>query len=65
MNKIAKMKEITGKARKAAAVLAMMSTEKKNKVLLAMSEGLDRAREDIKKANRQDLDNGSESRFLR
>ncbi|MFC1548412.1 glutamate-5-semialdehyde dehydrogenase [Candidatus Omnitrophota bacterium] len=51
------MKEITGKARKAAAVLAMMSTEKKNKVLLAMSEGLDRAREDIKKANRQDLDN--------
>lgn len=56
-----KMRQITTKAREAALELAVTPTEKKDKVLLAMSRGIDAAREDIKKANLQDIANAEKS----
>jgi glutamate-5-semialdehyde dehydrogenase len=57
MNSIDKMNEITRRARRAAYKMAVMTTEEKNKVLIAMASELDKAREDIKKANREDVSN--------
>jgi len=49
------MKDITDRAKKAAAGLRVMSADEKNRVLLAMADGLDRARESIAEANGIDL----------
>lgn len=49
------MKNITDRAKKAAAGLSVMSADEKNRVLLAMADGLDRARESISEANGIDL----------
>ena len=54
------MKDITSKAKRGAASLAVMKTKDKNKVLLAMAESLDSARAGIKKANAIDLKNAEE-----
>ncbi len=54
------MKDITSKAKRGAASLAVMKTKDKNKVLLAMAESLDRSRAGIKKANAIDLKNAEE-----
>lgn len=55
MDSIGVMKEITDRAKKASALLRVMSTEEKNKALLAMAKGLDRARDSIKTANAIDV----------
>lgn len=52
------MKEITDKARNAARKLSVMTTDEKNKVLLAMAEALDSSRSSIKAANEEDLSAG-------
>jgi len=49
------MKDITDRAKKAAAGLRVMSADEKNRVLLAMADGLDGARESIAEANGIDL----------
>ncbi len=49
------MKKITTKAREAARKLGILSTEKKDKILRAMADGIDSAREEIKKANEEDI----------
>ncbi|MFQ5951976.1 MAG: glutamate-5-semialdehyde dehydrogenase [Candidatus Omnitrophota bacterium] len=49
------MKEITDKAREAASRLALLSTERKNKALLSMAEGIDASRGKIKEANEKDI----------
>jgi glutamate-5-semialdehyde dehydrogenase len=49
------MNEITARARRAAAKLAVMPVKKKNKILLSMAKSLDGAREDIKGANSVDV----------
>ena len=50
------MKDITTRAGKAAVSLNVLSEERKNEALIAMAGALDVAREDIKKANKIDLD---------
>ncbi|MFH1665939.1 MAG: glutamate-5-semialdehyde dehydrogenase [Candidatus Omnitrophota bacterium] len=49
------MKKITDRAKKAAAVLSCMTTEDKDRVLLAMAEGLGKFSGRIKEANNRDL----------
>lgn len=60
MNSREVMKQITDKAGKAAAYLAVLSTEDKNKALLAMAESIDSSRKDIKKANGLDTKSAEE-----
>lgn len=55
MNSIDNMREITVRARRAACKMAVMATDEKNNVLIAMADELDKAREDIKKANSEDV----------
>lgn len=50
------MKDITGRARKAAVSLNVIPEKKKNEALLAMADALDKHRDAIKKANRIDID---------
>ncbi|RKY42982.1 MAG: glutamate-5-semialdehyde dehydrogenase [Candidatus Makaraimicrobium thalassicum] len=57
MDSSAVIREITGRAREAAAVLSVMPSDKKNGILLAMAEGLDRARGSIEAANELDVAN--------
>lgn len=47
--------EITSTARKAASVLATLSTGEKDKALLSMAESIDASRDKIKKANEADI----------
>ena len=61
MNAKTMMKDITERAGKAAAELAVMPAEDKNKVLLAMAEGIERARDGIKKANKADIERAEKS----
>ncbi|MDP8298944.1 MAG: glutamate-5-semialdehyde dehydrogenase [Candidatus Tantalella remota] len=62
------MNEITARSKRSAERLAVISTDDKNKALIAMAEGLDQAREQIKKANEKDLDvareNGRNKAFI-
>ncbi len=55
MDSAAVMKDITDRAKKAAVVLNVMSSDEKNRALLAMAEALDAARSAIKEANAVDL----------
>jgi glutamate-5-semialdehyde dehydrogenase len=68
MDNKAIMREITSKARKAASVLATLSTGEKNKALLSMAESIDASREKIKKANEADIakakEKGKEAAFI-
>ncbi|MGD2278610.1 MAG: glutamate-5-semialdehyde dehydrogenase [Candidatus Omnitrophota bacterium] len=68
MNSKEKMKEITLRARKAATELAVLSTDAKNKALLAMADGLNASRAVIKEANAQDIqaakEKGRSSAFI-
>ena len=57
MGSVEKMKEITERARSSAIELAVMSTEDKDRALVAMAKGLAASKEEIIKANRMDLDN--------
>ena len=61
MDNAAKMKNITDKARKAASKLAVMSTDAKNRVLLAMADKISGAKDKIKKANEMDLVNAEQN----
>jgi glutamate-5-semialdehyde dehydrogenase len=61
MDSAAKMKNITDKARKAASKLGVMSTDAKNRVLLAMADKISEAKDQIKKANEMDLVNAEEN----
>lgn len=61
MNNIAIMKKITKRARKAQKELSVMSSEKKNELLLAMADGLIYAKELIKKANNLDIANAKKN----
>jgi len=56
------MREITTKAREAAKELSILSTEKKNKILRAMADGIDSARDEIKKANEEDIAKARENK---
>lgn len=56
-----KMNDIIARARRAARKTAVMSTEAKNKALLAMADSLDGSRDTIKKANVMDIDNARQS----
>lgn len=56
MDAKAQMKNITTRARKAAADLAVISTAAKDKALLAMADAINDARAVIKKANEADVD---------
>ncbi|HPS20751.1 MAG TPA: glutamate-5-semialdehyde dehydrogenase [Candidatus Omnitrophota bacterium] len=56
-----KMKEIVIKARKAAYVLSVMSSDEKNKVLMAMAEGIEGARQAILEANSIDVANAEKN----
>ena len=68
MGSVEKMKEITERARSSAIELAVMSTEDKDRALVAMAKGLAASKEEIIKANRMDLDNakkeGKSSAFI-
>jgi glutamate-5-semialdehyde dehydrogenase len=55
MNSKEMIKEITSKARAAAAELALLDAGAKNKVLLSMAECIDASRGKIKKANEEDI----------
>ncbi|MFH1552825.1 MAG: glutamate-5-semialdehyde dehydrogenase [Candidatus Omnitrophota bacterium] len=57
MDSINVMKDITARAGKAAAILRVISTKEKNAILLAMAESIDKARDEIKKANETDVAN--------
>jgi len=57
MNKTGLIKEITEKTKKAAALLSVMPQSKKNEILIAMAELLDKSRDVIKEANKIDLAN--------
>jgi len=57
MDLINVMKNITGRARKAAASLGVMPTKKKNAILLKMAKALDQARDSIGEANEVDVAN--------
>ena len=61
MNAKTMMKDITERAKKAAAELSVMPAEDKNKVLLAMAEGIESARDVIKKANKADIERAEKS----
>jgi len=52
-----KMRDILERAGKAAAALAVLDASAKNKALLAIAEGINGAREDIKRANAVDMQN--------
>ena len=55
------MNEIVAKAKRAAGELAVLSEEKKNEVLLAMAEAIDRSRDEIQKANKIDIERAEKS----
>lgn len=55
MDPTSAMKNITGRAKKAAAFLAVMPAKKKNAILLKMAKALDQARGSIKEANEADV----------
>ncbi|MFH1877363.1 MAG: glutamate-5-semialdehyde dehydrogenase [Candidatus Omnitrophota bacterium] len=55
MDRMSAMKEITARAKKAAASLSIMRADKKNEVLMAMARAIDKYGEDIKNANLIDL----------
>jgi glutamate-5-semialdehyde dehydrogenase len=62
------MKDIVEKARKAARWLGVLSTTEKNRILLAMAEGIKSEADRIKKANAEDVarakKNGKNSAFI-
>ena len=62
------MKDIIEKARKAARWLGVLSTTEKNRILLAMAEGIKSEADRIKKANAEDIaraeKNGKNSAFI-
>ncbi|MFH1799021.1 MAG: glutamate-5-semialdehyde dehydrogenase [Candidatus Omnitrophota bacterium] len=61
MNAVKIIKEITTRARAAQKELSVMSSAKKNELLLAMADGLKDARDLIKKANDLDIANAKKS----
>ena len=56
------MNDITTRARRAAAKLAVMDTDQKNKALRAMAAAIEKSREKIKKANEADISRAVKNR---
>ena len=55
------VKEVLLGAREAASRLALLSTEEKNRALLAMADALETNIEKILRANREDLENAKQN----